>query len=114
MTLTDQQALKSAYAQNDVHGRHIRWLSFWAEFGFECQCRKENSSETADFLFRAVHKENEAEGVDEGHIFCAATSESRSEENALDLEESLPNAARHLDGPPRRLVTESKEASTSR
>lgn len=95
--MTDQQALKSAFARKDIHGRLARWLDFLAEYEFEFQYRKGSLNKAADFLSRIKHGEEVIEGTDEGDLLCVL-SEEISEAASFDLEEELVEVVTHLSG----------------
>lgn len=48
--LTDQQALRAAFAQTNIRGLLIHWLDFLAEYDFETRYRSGDKNKVADFL----------------------------------------------------------------
>lgn len=64
---TDQKALKSAFAKQDIHGRLARWLDFLAEYEFELEHCRGVVNWGPDFLSRILHGEK-GDGEEEGDI----------------------------------------------
>lgn len=112
--LTDQKALRSAFAKKDVHGRLARWLDFIAEYDFEIEYRNGSSNKAADFLSRIQHGEEVVGGFDEGEVMCVLVESQTREDLAADLEPTLQEIAWHLSGWPLAELCSNQKASVRR
>lgn len=81
---TDQQALKSAFAKRDIHGRLARWLDFLADYDFEFQYCRSVTNRGPDFLYRILHGEK---GYVEEHGYIVYVLISEDDALSLDLED---------------------------
>lgn len=96
--LTDHQALRSAFAKKDVHGRLARRLDFLVEYDFHIEYQSDPSNKAADFLSRTLLAEKGSVNGDEGDPLCLITSGDGKGDLSQDLEPTLRDVARHLAG----------------
>lgn len=68
VVLTNQQALKAAFAHRDIHGCMARWISFPFEYVFEIRYQSSVFSQAAEFLSRLQLKQDESGSTDEGDL----------------------------------------------
>lgn len=65
---TEDEALKSAFARKDNHGRLARWLKVFAEYDFESEFKKEESHKVAYFLSSLTTGETFDDGFDQSGL----------------------------------------------
>lgn len=113
VVITDQQALRGAFARRDIHGRLARWLDFLADYEFEIRYRSEISNKAADFLSRMTHGDR-AISHDESEVMNLTMSDKPLHYAPTDLEDWLQYVIRHLSGQPSTKETGKEKAEIRR
>lgn len=94
---TKQQALKTVFAENGIHGLLARWLDFLAEYEFILEYQRRFSIIAADYLAHIGHGDKKVDGLNEKSIITVLEDpEGDTDRYCDELDRELHNVMKFL------------------